>query len=472
MSLSLALGAAYSGLKTSQKQYGILSRNIENVQNAAYVRKNAVISSRVVAGNNLGLQVTVTRDVDEKLLRDVRTSSGEYAALNIKADFMKAWSLKIGQPQDESSVSSMLNNFKISLQTLEASPGSQVDQLNVVRSAEKLANQINSLSNEAQRMVGDADAQIKARVDVINADLKRLEALNKTIAGSGNDVAVVGDLMDERDAIADRISAEIGISTYLRDNGEMVVLTRGGATLLDGSAVPLEFSSRGDLRTADGTLLTPGNGNPSGIKSGALAGYFEIRDTVMPEFMKQLDDLASGIIRQFEAADASLAPGQAGLFTDNGNAHDPANNAGLAGRIKVNSAVIPSQGGDVWRVSAGLGATAPLPSADSTQVSAFISAFSTTLTFGSSDKLPVTSKLEDFAVSMVSAQQSERTSTDSSLRITKVTLSTLQETRMNRDGVNVDDELMKVQTVQQSYQASAAVLKSVQDMLDQLLSIA
>ncbi|WP_315923166.1 flagellar hook-associated protein FlgK [Mesorhizobium sp. SP-1A] len=472
MSLSLALNSAYSGLKASQTQYGILSRNIENVQVSHYVRKNAVISSRIVAGHNLGLQVDVTRDVDEKLIRDVRISAGEHSALSMKAEYMKTWSLKIGQPQDESSVSSVLNSFKIALQTLEGSPGSQVDQLNVVRAAEKLATQINSLNNEAQRMVGDADGQIKARVDVINADLKRLEALNKTIAGSGNNVAAVGDLMDERDMIADRISSEIGITTYLRDNGEMVVLTRGGATLLDGSAVTLDFTSRGDLRTSDGTLLTPKDGNPSGIKSGALAGLFDVRDNVMPEFMKQLDDLASGIIRQFEAADGSLAPGQAGLFTDSGNPYNAANNAGLAGRIKVNSAVIPSQGGDVWRISAGIGATAPLPNADATQVSAFVSAFSTTMTFGSSEKLPNNSKLEDFAVSLVSAQQYERTSTDSSLRISKISLSTLQETRMNRDGVNVDDELMKVQTVQQSYQASAAVLKSVQDMLDQLLSIA
>src|SRR5690606_22509851 len=98
--------------------------------------------------------------------------------------------------------------------------------------------------------------------------------------------------------------------------------------------------------------------------------------------------------------------------------------------------------------------------------------FSTTMTFGSSSKLPNSSKLEDFAVSLVSAQQSERTANESSLRISRTTLTTLSETRMNRDGVNVDDELMKVQTVQQSYQASATVLKSIQDMLDHLLSIA
>lgn len=472
MSLSLALNSAYSGLKANQTQYGILSRNIENVQNTAYVRKNAVITSRVVAGHNLGLQVDITRDVNEKLIRDVRTNNGEYAALSIKAEYMTSWSLKIGQPQDESSVSSVLNNFKISLQTLEGSPGSQVDQLNVVRAAEKLAGQINSLSNDARVMARDADGQIKARVDVVNADLKRLEQLNKMLASAANDPSAIGDIMDQRDMIADRISGELGITTYLRDNGEMVVLTRGGATLLDGSAVTLDFTANGDLRTSDGVLLTPKSGNPTGIRSGALAGFFEIRDDIVPEFMAQLDDLASGIIRQFEASDASLSPGQAGLFTDNGNPYDPANNKGLADRLRVNDAVIPSRGGDVWRVSAGIGATEPLSSADSTQVTSFVNSFSTSLSFGSSEKLPNVSKLEDFAVSLVSAQQNERTSNESTLRVSRITLTTLQETRMNSTGVNVDDELMKIQTVQQSYQASAAVLKSVQEMLDHLLAIA
>lgn len=92
MSLSLALNSAYSGLKANQTQYGILSRNIENVQNTAYVRKNAVITSRVVAGHNLGLQVDITRDVNEKLIRDVRTNNGEYSALSIKAEYMTSWS--------------------------------------------------------------------------------------------------------------------------------------------------------------------------------------------------------------------------------------------------------------------------------------------------------------------------------------------------------------------------------------------
>lgn len=469
MSLTLALGSAFTGLKANQSQFAYLSRNIENAGVGHYVRKDVVLSSRIVAGINLGLDVGVVRDVDERLVRDVRTHSGSNSALSTKVEYLKDWSSAIGQPQDESSIASTLSNFKIALQSLEGSAGSQVDQLNALRGAEALTSHLGNLHGQAKSLVGDADNQIRQKVNQVNEDLVRLETLNKAI-GNSSDAANRADLMDQRDLIADRISKEIGITTYVRENGEMVVLARGGATLLDGSAVSLEYSPMGGLETSDGVVLTPGNGNPSGIKSGSIAGLYEIRDEVMPEFMAHLDNLASGIIRMFETTDTTLNPGDAGLFTDAGAAYDPANIEGLASRIRVNNAVRPASGGELWRISSGINAAAPLPGADSTQVAGFLTGFETGLSFQTLEGVPANAKIEDFAVSMVSTQQAERVSAQSSLTISTTTLSTLQETRMNRDGVNVDDELMKMQLVEQSYQASSAVLTSVQTMLDTLLA--
>jgi len=468
MSLSLALGTSFNGLKANQLQFALLSKNVENAAVPHYVRKDAVLTTRVVAGISLGLEVGISRDVDERLVRDVRLQTASNSSLATKAEYLKMWAAKVGQPQDEYSVSTVLNEFKIALQTLEGNSGSQVDQLNAVRAAESLASKLNGLHREANALRADADAQIRQKVEVVNKNLDQIAKLNKSIAGGS--VSDLGDLLDERDRLVDEISQELGVTTYLRENGEMVILAKGGASLLDSSVNHLEFSPFGDLRTADGTVLTPAPGNASAVRGGAIAGLFDIRDNVMPEFMSQLDGMAAGIITMFEGADASLAPGQAGLFTDGGAAYDPANVVGLAERIRVNDSVRPSAGGDLWKISSGLGAAAPAPGADSTQVTAFLDAFASDLAFGSSGSLPGSATIEEFAVAMVSSQQTARVTAESELRVSDITLSTLRESRMNRDGVNVDDELMKIALVEHSYQASTAVITSIQEMLDTLLA--
>lgn len=468
MSLSLALGSSMNGLRANQLQFSLLSKNIESAAVPHYVRKDAVLSTRVVAGVSLGLDVGISRDVDERLVRDVRQSNSESSSLAMKAEYLANWTKKVGQPQDEYSVSSVLNEFKLAIQTLEGNSGSQVDQLNTVKAAENLARKINGLHSDARALATDADTQIREKVRVVNENLAEIKRLNKSIAGGIG--SAIGDLQDERDRLVDEISSEIGISTYLRENGEMVILAKGGASLLDSSVNKLEFTPFGDLKTEDGTVLTPGAGNASEIRGGGIHGLFMIRDEIMPEFMSQLDDLAAGMIQMFEASDASLAVGQAGLFTDAGAAFDPMNVSGMAERLAVNDAVRPSAGGDLWKISSGIGATAPLPGADSTQVAAFMEAFSQDFSFGSSNALPASSTVGEFAVSMVSYQQAERVNAESETLVSKITFSTLQETRMNRDGVNVDDELMKISLVEHSYQASTAVITSVQEMLDTLLA--
>lgn len=471
MSLTLALGSAFNGLKANQSQFAILSKNVESAASPHYVRKNAVLTSRIVAGINLGLQVGISRDVDERLIRDVRMQAGENAALSSKVEYLRNWSRIVGQPQDEMSIASTLNNFKISLQTLESSPGSQVDQLNTIRAAEKLVKHVNDLYGQANELRRDADGQIKSIVDQVNSDLKRIEMLNKSISNTPSGSTAGADLLDERDLIADRLAEAIGITTYTRENGDMVVLARGGATLVDGSAVELSYSLMGHLETSDGTILTPNSNNPSGLKAGSLAGLFEVRDEILPDFMAQLDDMASGLIRMFEAADLSLSAGEAGLFTDGGSAFNAANVEGIAGRLRINASVQPSAGGDLGKISSGMSSTGQVPGADATQVTKFLEAFSETMTYGSSPSMPVNSRIEDFAVAMVTTQQNVRTAVEAGHRISSVSLSSLSETRMNRDGVNIDDELMKIQLVEQTYQASSAVLKSVQDMLDTLLAV-
>lgn len=472
MSLSLAISSALANLRGSQAQTSIISRNIENAAVPGYVRQDIQLTTRVVAGVNLGLDVSVRRNVDERLIRDVRSTQSETGSLSTQKDLLTRYTDTIGQPQDERSVASLLTKLKTAFQGLVDRPGDPSFQRAVVDAVTKTAGSIRDMYTAAQQARTDADRSIQDKVAGINQSLQRIAELNKSIRGMDPNGADVGALQDERDRLADGLSQDLGVSTYLRD-GDMVVMTKGGATLVDASANLLTASPFGKIMTADGVDLTPGGGNPNGLQDGALGGLLTIRDQTMPQFQAQLDQLAAGLVSLFQDKDSTVGapPNDTGLFTDGGKALDPARTAGLAGRIAVNDLVRPEAGGALWRVSGGLHAAEPPASGDSRQVQAFLDGFGEQRSFDGGVGLAASATIGGYATGLVTAQQGARTSVSSSLDAKTVTLESLKSARLGRDGVNIDDELQKMTLVQKSYAASAQVLTSVSQMMDRLLQI-
>lgn len=473
MSLSLALSSALNNLRANQTQSSVISRNIESASIGNYVRKDSEMMTRISGGVNLGVRVIIARNVDERLIRDVRGESSISAALSAKADALKVYADVIGQPQDEASVATKVGNLKTAFGTLLDRPGDEVVQRNAVRSADLLASGIKDMYAETRSVQTDADNRIKTGVELVNSNLKRIEGLNKQIAtgkAAGRDVT---DLQDQRDLLADQIAEQVDITTYQRDSGEMIILARGGATLLDSTANLLTATPFGSIKTADGTDLTPGSGNPTAMTSGTLAGLYEIRDTIMPGFQDQLDQLAGGLMKMFQSADPTVgaAPADTGLFTDGGLAFDAANIDGMAERIRVNPLVRPEDGGSLWRISSGMHAAAPLPGGDTTQVNKFLNAFNAAVPFTATGGLPATTTIGNYATSLITIQQNVRTETEAQNDSRLTSLETLKSTRANRDGVNIDDELQKMLIVQQSYAASANVITTVKELMDRLIAI-
>lgn len=471
MSMQLALASALNNLRANTAQTSVISKNIESAGVEHYVRKDMSTVTRFVAGVNLGIEVIISRNVDERLIRDVRQESSVVSSLDAKARALSGYIEVIGQPQDERSVASMVSNLRISLQTLLDGPGEQVVQRNAVKAADDLAATIKRMYAESRQVQSDADEQIRTKVDLVNSNLKRIEQLNKQITAGKAAGRDISDLQDERDRLTDQIAEQIGITTYQRGNGELVILARGGATLLDSNANTLVFTPFGSITTSDGTDLTLSPA--TGMTSGAIAGLMEVRDSIMTSFQNQLDQLASGLIRAFEAADGTIGapPADTGLFTDAGLAFNPANIQGLGERIRVNPSVRPEDGGDLWRISAGMHATDPVPGGDTTQVMAFLNAFDTVQAYDPASGLPTSATLQSYATSLVTLQQTVRTEIESQNDARMVTYENLRQTRLNRDGVNIDDELQKMFFIQQSYAASATMLTSVKELMDILTSI-
>ncbi len=309
-----ALNTAAAGLRLTQSQIGIVSQNVANAGTVGYVRRR--LDAVTVGPGNDGVAVgQLSRTLDTAALRQLRleTSGAAYTSLN--ASVRTQLDGLFGVPGSSTSLDGLMNTFTSSLQTLAADPSSSAARSTVTQSATSLASQIGSIARSVQGLRTAMESQLADGTAQAGSLLSSIADLNTRIAQSSDD-ASRADLLDRRDQVINSLSGLMDVQTIDQSDGSVTVMTGTGVTLVDrGNAAALSFDSRGTLspeatystdpaRRGVGTLVvrTPGGGTidlvaSGAIRSGTLAAALDLRDNVLPQAQRQLDDLAAGLSR-------------------------------------------------------------------------------------------------------------------------------------------------------------------------------
>jgi len=468
MSLSSALNTAATGLATTQTQSRITADNIANAMTPGFVRREAVI---VTTGAGGSMVSEVRRDVDAALVRMARAESGKMAHQEAINDGLNSYTLYLGQPGDGLSPADKFSSFNTAMTTLVNMPSSAGAQSAAVYAAEDLAASIRGASDTLGGLRVEVDMEIRYEVADLNQALYDLADLNSRQRDFGPGTMEAAQAADAMDGLLDRVAEIVGIRVTENSDGQVSVYTTGGAALLEGDQVQDVTYSPGEGRFfAGGTEITPGREGVRGIDEGSLAGYAELHSEILPRFQLQLDEYARGLIQAFEDADASLAPGEAGLFTDNGGAFDAASLDGLASRLRVNDAVSRSGASEVWRIRDGMSVATPGEAADATQIQGFIDALDGPVDADPATGLYAGVSVADFAAEMISSQSAERARVENNYNAARSAAEMVQASRQNVEGVSIDEELQKLMLIEQSYAANSKMLTAVAEMLDTLLA--
>jgi len=358
MSITSAFNSALTGLSAASRASSVVSNNIANALTPGYSRQSLEVTANGQGSGGVRV-VGVNRHADPVLVANRRAADADFGHANAMADFYASLEAAIGTAEDPTSITKRLANFENNLLQAASLPDSATRLNAAVDSAKSLAQSISGASETLRQTRSQADRSIAQQVDRLNANLQQVQDLNKKIQSVGGAGGDVNTLMDQRQQAVDAINAIVPVNIAHRQNGQIALFTDGGAILLDGAAAKLEFDLTGETKphmTADNGLLSglringievPTSGTASAIRGGTLAAQFEIRDDLAVEAQKDLDAMARDLIERFEAPglDPTVAAGQAGLFTDQGAAYASTAPAGLAGRLEVNAAVDPDQGG-------------------------------------------------------------------------------------------------------------------------------
>ena len=330
-----------------------------------------------------------------------------------------------------------------------------------------------------EQLRGEADGEIATQVTKLNKLLSDFETANNEVikkTAMGEDA---NNAIDKREGLVKQISEIIGVSTYTREGNDIALYTSDGTTLFETVARKISFTptaafaagSTGSSLYIDGVKVEAGAGASTTAK-GSLPALLQLRDDVLPTMQDQLDEVARGAIALF-AEDSAGTP-VAGLFTTKTGAAVAFNTAniipGLASQITVASAVVSSpfklRDGNISGTSTNTGNS----SGYSELLRDYVAAFDTPMTFDGDTKLGTNVTLLNFSTEAVGWTENFRSNASTAGESTSALMTRASEAYSNNTGVNLDEELILLLDIEQSYKAASKLLSTIDEMLKALMA--
>ncbi len=489
MSISSALQNAISGLAAAGQRAAITSGNIANAQTDGYAARTVSLTSTVAGGHGTGVVVAgIIRAETPELTATRRIADGDLAGGQAGLDALARLEQVLGGPGEADSLVFRVDRFESALRNLAETPELAPRQATAAVAASDLAAKFNQISTESTRIRQAADDEVARLVTEVNGALTRIARLNRQIqifAASGRDTSA---LVDQRETLIDRVAAVIPIRESRREGGVVELTTAQGLQLVDTRARQLAFTQSPVITPAtrydggagalsglslDGIDITPGGPGSQAVSGGALAGQFAVRDRIALDASDRADAIAADLIGRLTAPglDPTLPPGAPGLFTDDGAAYDPANLAGLAGRLRLNAAVDPDKGGDPSLLRDGLGATGPGPTANAALPRDLLDALTVPADMSVVPGLTGSLSFAGGAAAVSELAAVGRVAAETDVAAFTASRQTLASAEADRLAVDTDSELQALIQIEQAYAANAQVIQAAARMLDQLIGI-
>lgn len=342
-----ALNSALSGLKVAQQAIDVVSKNVSNVSTPGYNKKIHTQSTQIVGGEGIGVRADgVIRNVDEVLSRNHIEQLSVVQELDAKARFLQQIQDFHGPPDAEIAISNEVSGLYKAFIELTNEPENPFSLDVVYAQATELARKYNDFSNYIQQVRNDVQDEMQFLIADLNSYLEQMATLNELVKTEFNLGRSTAELEDQRDQVLREISKIVAVDYYETEGKEMIVQTVRGSLLVDSTPNTVYF----DPSTVGVGSFYPDSvagirlGNPvTGIDitneptlSGKLGALVELRDTIMPTYSAQLDELAHKTALRFDAVGLQL-------FTDGDGdipADTPPDYVGFAAAMQVNPAIV------------------------------------------------------------------------------------------------------------------------------------
>lgn len=485
MSLTTALNIAKQSLLATSRQTSVVSQNITNASNTDYTRRTAVISSEAPGAR----VVVIQRAASDSLFRANLAATSSYEGQGTLRASIDSLVQAVNGVDSADSPATKLGSLYEALQLYSNNPADASLAENAIEAARQVVDSLNEGTAAISAQRTSADMEISVAVGELNGLLDEFQQVNSEVVFGTQAGRDVSDQLDRRDALLKQISQYVPISTITRENNDMVLTTSSGAILFETTPRSVTFepkagydaTSVGNSVYIDGVPLQPGVGADTDA-SGKIAAYLQLRDTVAPAVQAQLDEVARGLISAFAETDQSGGggPALAGLFTWSGGPALPLDGTispGIAGTIAVNAAMDSEQGGSpsVLRDGGANGAAYVANTSGAASFSTLLLTYSsnldTTVAFDPAAGAGSSGSVMKYSTDIISWLENLREQATTAEENKQALVTRTTESLANATGVNMDQELSLLLDLEHSYDASSRIIKAVDEMLANLISM-
>ncbi|NRA36964.1 MAG: flagellar hook-associated protein FlgK [Planctomycetes bacterium] len=306
MADSLLIGL--SALQAHKRAMDVTSHNIANAATPGYTRQTVALSTptpELIRPGTIGRGVrvdSIDRNYDALITERLRESETEIARLDTLGKGLEDLELVYNEP-GSGGLSNVINNLFSTLQDLSNNPESTALRTGLVQNFETFSSTLNVLYERVEDQRDNLVIQGNAEVNEVNNIISEIASLNVQISREVLVSNNPNDMEDQRDRLIRDLARHIEVREIRDPNTGSVRLDVNGRALVSSiNYFPLAIGtgSNGELlvRYADsGDRLDP--------VGGSLAALENLSGNLIPDVLANLDGLASSLIAEFNAINAT-----------------------------------------------------------------------------------------------------------------------------------------------------------------------
>lgn len=475
--INTGLYIGYSGLQAARGGLLVTGNNIANVHTEGYSRQAANLvpgitlyeGSRVLFGSGATIQsVSAMRDrLVEKELRENTTRLAYHRDLNSLLRSTQA----MLQDGEGSGLGPDLGRLFQSLQKASATPDQLAYRSEVLEAGSQVARTIRSQYQALDEQNKGVNQQVAHQVEQINQLTSTIAALNRQIGATPGQAP---SLVDERNAAVNRLAELIDIQVYELDNDLVQVNASSLNALLVGRESSFDLITQtnpANLNYYD-VLVDQGASSTnltSSIQGGSLGALLQARDVDNRQALRELDNLAAGLIDGFNAIHATgfamdgVTTGLNFFTPFPTGAPGPDNHFGAASAISlsVDVAGLPQ--------NLALSSTGAIGDNGVGLLLAQLRA-SPSVIDNDGDGVAETGSYEAFHALRLTNLGAKIASSGSAQENQQILLEQAQNRRDEISGVSLDEEAMNLSQFQKAFEANSRFLRMIDQLMGQIIA--
>lgn len=451
------LQIAFSGLKTQRTVMETISHNIANASTAGYTRQRVELAAsppypletslyfRVRHQQGTGVEARkIVRVADAFIDRQLREQLGLQEEKQQMADVISQVEGIFGEP-GEQGLGTALAAFFSGWEQLTLNPESLAVRRNLLYQAEALAGAFNRLGSEIRAVRANLDFELVSSVAFINQQAAYLADLNgkiRRMAGSGVNL---NDLLDERDRVLSELQKLVSVHVVQQDNGEVSVYIGNRALVRWDSFYRVAAVEE---PTGYHRLVWEADSLPLDVRGGSLAAVYEMRDAYLPALEGELDRLVDTLVQRVNLMHSEGYDLRGNAVA--GTVFQDFFLGSALGDIRVNPALMEDPAG----IAASLG-TGPGDAENARRIASL------------RDEKTVFDEYTflDYYRGVVARVGTDARAMYAELENTKVLTRQVEKWRESVSGVNLDEEMVRLQEALHAYQAAARAVTAMDDAI-------